>query len=558
MTNRIATIASRPLFGIVMTAFGMLWAQQIYGAVGNHPVLSWLYIPMLAVCASRVTYFVTGFLVLLILIEFAAPRFPGADVGLAIQAVLLAYWCWHGVLLREVSENARVARIQEWIRRTARPFFAACALLLAGSLLFRSFDVYDCVLWFACCAVIVKAIPSPHPLRMAAAIGTTALTLVSLGFSVVVLEVGARLLVPPPVVSSEMYAPDPVNIFTLNPNARGAFYLRDNDNKAFEVEALISSQGVRDREIGPKAADEYRIVMIGDSYTMGHGLTPDQNIPHQLEKRLNASNPPKRITVVNCGVGGYAPWQERAFLNARGFQFEPDLVILQVFPANDVAGTLTRVNKYLMVPDLAWEARINEFRRQNEWPVLTQRWLQSNSRIYAGISSAFDKPDLARDVINDLRFLPDARYDQPMQRAKRNPYREASLVEWYPELEEAYRLMEEDIRGIRDDCRARGVDLIAYAHPFPMATMDDGWEEFDAETKGSLFEPNKDVRVTQEIFARAEIPFVNVTEALEAAPDKSELYFKYDGHFSPAGAAVVASALADYLINQRQWMLSDP
>ncbi|HRI88860.1 MAG TPA: GDSL-type esterase/lipase family protein, partial [Candidatus Hydrogenedentes bacterium] len=405
---------------------------------------------------------------------------------------------------------------------------------------------------------LFPAIPSPHPLRMAAAIGTTALTLVSLGFSVVVLEVGARLLVPPPVVSSEMYAPDPVNIFTLNPNARGAFYLRDNDNKAFEVEALISSQGVRDREIGPKAADEYRIVMIGDSYTMGHGLTPDQNIPHQLEKRLNASNPPKRITVVNCGVGGYAPWQERAFLNARGFQFEPDLVILQVFPANDVAGTLTRVNKYLMVPDLAWEARINEFRRQNEWPVLTQRWLQSNSRIYAGISSAFDKPDLARDVINDLRFLPDARYDQPMQRAKRNPYREASLVEWYPELEEAYRLMEEDIRGIRDDCRARGVDLIAYAHPFPMATMDDGWEEFDAETKGSLFEPNKDVRVTQEIFARAEIPFVNVTEALEAAPDKSELYFKYDGHFSPAGAAVVASALADYLINQRQWMLSDP
>ena len=41
-----------------------------------------------------------------------------------------------------------------------------------------------------------------------------------------------------------------------------------------EWDAVISSQGIRDREYGPKENDEFRIVTIGDSFTFGTPL-PD-------------------------------------------------------------------------------------------------------------------------------------------------------------------------------------------------------------------------------------------------------------------------------------------
>ena len=53
--------------------------------------------------------------------------------------------------------------------------------------------------------------------------------------------------------------------------------------------------------------------------------------------------------------------------------------------------------------------------------------------------------------------------------------------------------------------------------------------------------------MTEEIFARAEIPSIDVTAALESQPDQSALYFRYDGHFTPQGAEVVARAIGKFL-----------
>lgn len=526
--------------------FALMWVPQIYGGVGNHPVLAWLYVPLLALGRFRVSAVALAFALALVVLELVAPAWPTAEAGLALQTLAVVLWAWQGRLLRE-SAQPRVADLLRRAHRAARPSFAVAGVALATALLFRNFPAFECALWSITCFAVAWAVPSPARVRWADVVAAVLLTLASTAVGIGILEGGARIAFGRLPGPSDMYAPDPVYIFTLRPNTRGDFRLRDNNGEWVTVEAVISPQGVRDRVLGPKAPDEFRIVMIGDSYTMGHGLKPEENIPHVLETLLNETPLPKKVTVINCGVGGYAPWQERGFLNARGRQFEPDLVILQVFPANDVAGSLSRGTKYLQMPDLEWERRLNNFRRQNEFPARVQRWFEKHSWTYMLLRRAVANPDLLNDALRNLRFVRYKEYPRPVQKVYRNPYREASLVHFYPELEEAYRLLEEDIRGIRDDCRARNVDLVAYAHPFPMATLEDGWEEFDHETEGSLFEPNKDVRLTQEIFARAGIPYVNVTERLESQPDITSLYFRYDGHFTPKGARVVAEALAEFL-----------
>ncbi|HOH52545.1 MAG TPA: hypothetical protein PLI98_17595 [Candidatus Hydrogenedentes bacterium] len=79
------------------------------------------------------------------------------------------------------------------------------------------------------------------------------------------------------------------------------------------------------------------------------------------------------VTVINCGVGGYAPWQERMFLRKRGFPLEPDLVVLQLFPGNDVAGSYSRAGKRLEAFDEEWEVRLRDYRRQREIPFRLER-----------------------------------------------------------------------------------------------------------------------------------------------------------------------------------------
>ena len=45
-------------------------------------------------------------------------------------------------------------------------------------------------------------------------------------------------------------------------------------------------QGLRDRDYGPKLPDEYRVLLIGDSFTFGHGLETEETISRQLEDYL--------------------------------------------------------------------------------------------------------------------------------------------------------------------------------------------------------------------------------------------------------------------------------
>src|ERR1700678_3726131 len=56
------------------------------------------------------------------------------------------------------------------------------------------------------------------------------------------------------------------------------------------VPVSINSHGLRDREYSlQKPADVYRIVMLGDSTTLGWGVPEEQTVAKVLERELNAS-----------------------------------------------------------------------------------------------------------------------------------------------------------------------------------------------------------------------------------------------------------------------------
>lgn len=91
----------------------------------------------------------------------------------------------------------------------------------------------------------------------------------------------------------------------------------------FDIAVRINAQGFRaDREYSPAPPPGVlRIVAVGDSFTFGNGAEVHQAFPSLLERRLAAE-------VINLGVPGYGVDQQLLMLESRGLGFQPDVVLL--------------------------------------------------------------------------------------------------------------------------------------------------------------------------------------------------------------------------------------
>ncbi len=156
------------------------------------------------------------------------------------------------------------------------------------------------------------------------------------------------------------------------------------------VEVSTNSFGLRnDETILKKPTNTYRILVIGDSMTMGWGVRQEKTYPAQLEELLNAEPPDVfrnsvKFEVLNLGVGNYNTVQEIVYLRKVGLQFEPDIIILGYF-INDAEPT----------------------------PLVREGFLIENSYLYAFILSRFRGLPIGNDALTDYQdyyshlYLPD-------------------------------------------------------------------------------------------------------------------------------------------------------
>tara|TARA_A100001037_G_scaffold288225_1_gene298589 strand:- start:346 stop:1131 length:786 start_codon:yes stop_codon:yes gene_type:complete len=104
------------------------------------------------------------------------------------------------------------------------------------------------------------------------------------------------------------------------------------------VEIKINSNGLRDNDIPyEKSQSVKRILMLGDSVTLGWGVSEHQTVSSRLERTLNEELD-MPVEVINSGVGNYNTSMEVAYFFSKGFKYEPDIVILNYF-INDAEPT---------------------------------------------------------------------------------------------------------------------------------------------------------------------------------------------------------------------------
>ena len=105
----------------------------------------------------------------------------------------------------------------------------------------------------------------------------------------------------------------------------------------FGVPVSINRFGMRDDDLPTqKAANEFRILLLGDSVPFGIGVEKDQILSRQLQDMINNGNKSEiNFSVLNMGVPSYNTEQELIQLKNTGLNFNPDLVLL-LFSQNDI------------------------------------------------------------------------------------------------------------------------------------------------------------------------------------------------------------------------------
>ena len=88
-----------------------------------------------------------------------------------------------------------------------------------------------------------------------------------------------------------------------------------------------------------KPADVFRIVVIGDSVVVGHGVGWRASFGKLLEEELNRQSLQRKVEVILLACTGYSTSQELVLLRNDAFQYQPDL-ILWCYVLNDPAHPL--------------------------------------------------------------------------------------------------------------------------------------------------------------------------------------------------------------------------
>lgn len=328
----------------------------------------------------------------------------------------------------------------------------------------------------------------------------------------------------------------------------GASYRIERPGLSFEV--AFNAAGFRDREhLVAKPPGMRRIVVIGDSFSEAIQV-PFEDVWHQRLGPELAAAGVQRIEVLNFGVGDYGTAQELLILE-RALAYEPDVVVQQIFPLNDVcnnnpalAGLCRSLNDgYRPYFDLQGSELVPLARQ----PV--RKWLRDHLLTWfiverrlrwalaLGADEAFWQRRFAAAgfaVLDPMlwSYVPDA--------GVRHPVIEAG---WH--LTEA--LLTETVRR----SRAHGARYVALVVPFE-ARIEPNWSSFRSESAArQAMDGNYPEQRLGALFERLGVPMVALKPHLEARFDAVLPYWQ--GHLSPSAHALTADVLAAALLE----LLSD-
>lgn len=368
------------------------------------------------------------------------------------------------------------------------------------------------------------------------------------------MEVGFLLWAPQiPITSPEMYAPHAEILYRPNPS--GSFPYRTNE---FDTKITFNSHGFRGPERSlKKPSNVFRILCIGDSFTLGSEVANDACYPSVLEQLLNKQARDQgdtvRYEVLNAGVGGYGTFQELLYFKEFALNHAPDLVLLQ-FYSNDVRDNLRFFEHWkTLYPDSTLTISTGTSLEEDTLPIhgmkimyagvgagmidsfrSIQAFLKTHSHLYHFLHTRVNI------LISVLGYRPLSAFDDFMIMAANYP----------PELEAGWELTRSlmlKVRTLAEQTQAAfAITIVPNKAQVAIDQSYDQWAEENA------LDFQKPIRILQEFGRTHQIPVHDFLPDLQdASMQQTEpLYYNWDGHWNTNGNRVAAQSLLRFLLEQ--------
>jgi lysophospholipase L1-like esterase len=369
-------------------------------------------------------------------------------------------------------------------------------------------------------------------------------------------------------------------LFQIDPQA--GYVMRPNlcvllRSQEYDQALLTNSHGL----VGPdlpanKPPGEFRVVVLGDSYTVAGQVPYEQDFTAVLEQRLHAEGN-ARVRVVNAGVGGYTTFNEAGLFRENLGWLQPDLVLVAAFLGNDVAeNVLATYGGYRDAPEhpdgVTWSRAAADLLAQSDaWfarnpPSAPAAPPSRTARLRASASAAWDQARAASRLLGTLFGDPIHAAGVTTAPGAAPPAREQrhlslASFEWTilrdvpreEHLDAAWPLFGRYLRGIWLTAASVGAPTVMVAIP-EMAQFDDQMRArvmADYRFADDEVDWDQPQRRLQAQADQAGIPMLDLLPVFRSRPDRADLYLRLDTHFTALGHAVTAEALASFL---RPWL----
>jgi lysophospholipase L1-like esterase len=321
----------------------------------------------------------------------------------------------------------------------------------------------------------------------------------------------------------------------------------------------FNSQGIRGPEYSfAKSADEYRIVILGDSFAEGYTVEFEELFSEVLKRNL-VEQTGQLVEVINFGVAGYSTDQELLLYQQKVKWYHPDLTII-VFHENDVwynnqayYGAWGRGKKPLFRIDNG-ELILTNFpipRRTGHHTIKTT--LNDHSYLYRWAKNQIKGNSTLYSIAVALKI---AELPYSSEEKRLIPKEFGIFQQTYsPAVREAWEITEALFAKLKEETKASGSDLLVFYVPMQAVVYDDRWEKM--KQYYNLMEGEwSSERVSQEltnILERLEIKFLNPLEQMREhknnpAHSEDRLYFLHDGHWNIEGNRFTGEIIAEYVM----------
>ena len=324
----------------------------------------------------------------------------------------------------------------------------------------------------------------------------------------------------------------------------------------------INSAGFRDREHATdKPPKTLRIAVLGDSFTEAVQVPLKDTFWTLLEQRLRdcTGAEERRVEVINFGVSGYSTAQALLTLRTRVWAFNPDLILLGFFAANDLTENSPRLDHDPLRPYFVYQGerlvlddgylRSDAYRHRNAWYGRAASRLVENSRLVQAVYRAMDimrvrrQPGSAVAAKDAHAFPVDPRLDIRV-------FSEPRDADWM----QAWTVTEGLLKEMQRDALRHGAGFMVVTlsmgiqvHPDPEVRA--RFQKFLGVDH--LFYPDRRIR---ELGDREGFPVINLAPGMQLASTFYGLWLHgFDnsrpgiGHWNQAGHAMAAGQIADTL-----------